>query len=255
MKLFIHPVFFLAVAVAVYYSAATFMVALVLAVFIHELCHAIGASFFGISPTRLSILPFGGAINIDCVFLSAKQKNIVLLAGPAGNFIAAVIFGILVWLFPVIFIYLEYLTVANFVTGLMNLLPIATLDGGKLLANYIGERPILWFSNIIFVALLSFSLYTFNFFISFFAIMMLLSVNFPHRSVFSSKLHAKTGSIVEYAVNADQTLFAVYKMVHKTRPTKFIVADRNNRAFYENDLEKWLMRYPADTRLFLCLAN
>lgn len=232
------------------------MVALILAVFIHELCHAIGASFFGISPTRLSILPFGGEINIDCVFLSAKQKNIILLAGPAGNFTAAVIFGLLVWLFPVIFIYLEYLVAANFLTGLMNLLPIATLDGGKILSNYIGERPILWFSNIIFLALLFFSLYAFNFLISFFAIMMLFSINFPYKNtVFSSKLHSKTGRIIECMVTADHTLLAVYKMVHKTRPTKFIIADRNNRAFYESDLEKWLMQYPADTRLFLCLAD
>ena len=191
-------------AVAVWYSATTFMVALVLAVLVHELCHGIAASFFGICPTRLSILPFGGCISIDCNFLSTRQRNIVLLAGPAGNFAVAVIFGILVWLFPIIFIYLEYLVAANFITGAMNLLPIATLDGGKVISNYTGEKPVLWFSNIVFAVLLCFSIYMFNFLIAAFAIMMIIMFNFPHKNtVFSSKLQQKTGAMFECAVDVN----------------------------------------------------
>jgi Zn-dependent protease len=249
-------VFFAVAAAAVYYSAGVFMAALILAVIIHELSHSIGAAAFGIVPTRLAILPFGGQIDIDCVFLTMRQKNIVLLSGAAGNFAAAVIFGVLVWLFPTAFLYLEYIVVANFITGFMNLLPLASFDGGKLAANYLGGRFILIFSNIVFGVLLFFSVSKFNFLLTFFAAVMIITINFEYKNTkYISKIHAKTGKVTECAVSSGQTIFAVYKLVDKTRPTKFIVSDKNNRTFYECDLEKWLTKYPADTKLFLCLLK
>jgi Zn-dependent protease len=223
---------------------------LILAVIIHELCHSIGASAFGIVPTQLSILPFGGKIDIDCEFLSNRQKNIVLLSGPTGNFTVAIIFGIMVWLFPTFFMYLEYIVVANFITGLMNLLPVTTFDGGKLISNYVGEKPILIFSNFIFIVLLIYSIWHFNFFGLLFAVMMIITINFEHKNTcFSSKIHTKMGKIIEYAIQSNQTIFTAYKMVNKTRPTKFVVTDRDNCIFYETDLEKWLTKYPIDTKI------
>jgi Zn-dependent protease len=250
VKLFIHPVFFAVVALAVYYSATVFMVALILAVVVHELSHSIGASCFGIVPTRLAILPFGGRIDIDCNFLTTRQKNIVLMSGPIGNFVIAIIFGVSVWLFPTAFLYLEYIVVANFITGFMNLLPIYSFDGGKLLASYTGDKPILIFSNIVLFTLLAFAIYKFNFFLLLFAIVMIICIKFEYKNTtYISKIHAKTGKIAEYAVSANQTIFTAYKSVDPNHPTKFIITDRDNRAFYENDLEKWLTKYPLDTKI------
>ncbi|MDR1917556.1 MAG: site-2 protease family protein [Christensenellaceae bacterium] len=250
MKLFIHPVFFVAVAVAVYYSATVFLVALILAVLVHELSHSIGASVFGIVPTRLAILPFGGQIDIDCEFLTTRQKNIVLLSGPIGNFVVAIIFGIAVWLFPTAFLYLEYIVVANFITGFMNLLPIYTFDGGKLISHYLGNKPVLMFSNIVFAVLLCFAIFKFNLLLTFFSVIIIISINFEYNSTkYISKIHTKTGKITEYAISANQTIFDVYKSVDAAHPTKFIIADKDNKFFYESDLEKWLTKYPIDTKI------
>jgi len=251
VKLFIHPVWILSIALAVYYSATVFLVALVLAVIIHELSHGLVAIAFGITPTRLSILPFGGQIDIDCDFLSRKRKDIVLLAGPAGNFVLSVIFGVLVWLFPTVFIYLEYIVTANFITGIMNLLPLSTLDGGKILSNHINGKIVLIFSNIVFAVVLMISIYYLNLLWIGFTVIMLISINLGTKTTkYVSKFRPKTGKVIEFAVNSKQTLFSVYKMLPTNSPAKFIITDKNNRVFYENDLELWLNKYSVHTKIF-----
>jgi Zn-dependent protease len=239
-------------AAAVFLSAALFMAALLAAVIIHELGHAFAARNFGISATRISIMPFGGSVDIDCGFLSARRKNIVLLAGPVANLFVAMLCGVMIWLFPVLFMCLEYLAAANFITGAMNLLPIYPLDGGKIISNYIAPKYILWASNFLFFVLLIFAVAVFNFLLIFFAAVMLVCINFEFKTTnYKSKFaqYQKTGKFVTVAVNSDQTLFSVYKAVDSRRPTQFIVVDRNNVAFYESDLEKWLLSNPIMTKI------
>jgi hypothetical protein len=86
----------------------------------------------------------------------------------------------------------------------------------------------------------------------FFAVVMLVSINFEFRTTsYKSKfaLRPKTGRFVSVAVTAEQTLFSAYKMADKSRPTQFIITDRGNSVFYESDLEEWLARNPSDTAI------
>ena len=81
----------------------------------------------------MTLTPFGGVLNLKTKILTSQQKTLIYLAGPVASLLFSMFFGVLVWLFPVIFIYLEYLVAANFLVGVINLLPVYPLDGGKIL--------------------------------------------------------------------------------------------------------------------------
>jgi hypothetical protein len=156
--------------------------ALLFAVIIHECGHGLMAKHYGLLGKRLSIFPFGGVIEIECSFLPRRDRALILLSGPAINFAACLVFAVLIWLFPTLFICFEYLSVANFLVGAINLLPIPTFDGFKIL-----------FPNF----------------------------RFRHKT-FVSKFRVKTGKVVEIMLNGNETLFEVYKYVDPVCPTKFI---------------------------------
>jgi Zn-dependent protease len=250
VKLIIHPLFILAVILAVASSAAAFMFAFVFAVIIHETSHIIVAKHYAIFPAKITLLPFGGQCDIDCRFLPKIHKIIILLGGAFGNSVACVVFGTLVWLFPTVFLYLEYIAAANFLTAVINLLPIFPFDGGKIAAEFINKKIMKIISCFAFAILLIISLIYFNIFLIFFSVVMLITINLNSaQTTLSSALRVKTGRFCEVAVNSHQTLFEIYKMVSPIYPTKFILTDCKNKFFYESDLEKLLITNPISTKI------
>lgn len=102
-------------------------------VFIHELGHALAASFFSWRIKRISLLPFGGVAEMDeHGNRPLKEEAIVTLAGPLQH----------VWMMGIAFIFYqlswmpenlyEQFVDFNMMVLVFNLLPIWPLDGGKL---------------------------------------------------------------------------------------------------------------------------
>ena len=99
---------------------------------VHELGHVV--AYWGATgrfpPLQLSV---GGITLKKIHFLSLRQEIVVLLAGPAANFIfVAVLYGVALHKasYGVCF-----LAAVSFCTGVYNLLPIGVLDGARLLQN------------------------------------------------------------------------------------------------------------------------
>lgn len=258
MRLFIHPLFILAAAVAIVFAATGFFIALTVAVVLHELAHAVVAKHLGAVVSRVTLTPFGGAINLQTKILTPRQKCYIYLAGPVASLLLSLLFGVMVWLFPNVFIYLEYLVAANFLVGVINLLPIYPLDGGKILSQYVPVKLILIWSDVIFAGVLLWSLITLNWWWTFFAIVILLQINWEFKQSlyldkFSYAGSAKTGKFVRCAVLSTTTLFSAYQMINKKHPTEFVVTDMDNRTFYESDIEKWLIAQPFNTIIQTCM--
>jgi len=156
----------------------------VTAVLVHEFSHALVASWLGVRTDKLRLLPFGAEINIDCTFLSKDKKVLILLAGSMGNIILAIALSSLLWLFPSVFLVVEILIIANAVPGILNLLPIYPLDGGKILCLATGKRKlVVWWSNIFFGALFVAScLFFFNIALLLMCVMMFVCINFDLKS-------------------------------------------------------------------------
>ena len=258
MRLVIHPLFILVVFVALVFSVVDFFVALTIAVVLHEVVHAMVARKIGAVISCVTLSPFGGVLKLKTNILNLNQKRLIYLSGPIASLFFCMLFGVLVWLFPVIFNYLEYLVVANFLVGIINLIPIYPLDGGKVLALYLPIKYIVIFSNIFMIGLLVFGIITFRWWWIFFAVITLIQINWDFKqSIYYDKFNyvgkPKTGKFVRYAVMSTMPLWHIYHMIDPKHPTEFIVTDNNNKIFYEKDLEHWLLKYDNYITLEHCL--
>lgn len=103
-------------------------------VLVHELGHAVVARSFGWTIREVKLLPFGGVMEVEeAGGISAKEDALVAIAGPLQN----VWMGLLAWGLGAWGIWdaawSDYVSQANLMIALFNLLPIHPLDGGKLL--------------------------------------------------------------------------------------------------------------------------
>lgn len=103
-------------------------------VFMHELGHVAAAMYYGWSITRLTILPFGGVVELDPPGReNAREEFWITISGPLMNglmlSITALlhIAGLLTWEQA------RFFAIGNASIALFNLLPLYPLDGGRLL--------------------------------------------------------------------------------------------------------------------------
>lgn len=134
-----------------------FIVALLVAITIHEFSHALLADRLG-DPTprlqgRLTLNPlahldpigtlmlilvhfgWGKPVQFDPYNLKNPQRDAALIsfAGPASNIVVAAFASLVVRLFPESIFYLAPLIQLNLILAVFNLIPIHPLDGGKVL--------------------------------------------------------------------------------------------------------------------------
>lgn len=120
------------------------------AVTLHELGHSFQALKYGVKVRDITLLPMGGLAQMEEMPEKPKQELAIALAGPLVNFaIAALLIGLGVLLqiqavltLPELYRslgeanwagLLAYLTSANLMLGLFNLIPAFPMDGGRVL--------------------------------------------------------------------------------------------------------------------------
>ncbi|GKU81430.1 M50 family metallopeptidase [Niallia sp. NCCP-28] len=137
----IHPLLWVVMAIGVMTAHFYDLCLLLFIITVHELGHAVAASFFSWRIKRISLLPFGGVAEMDeHGNRPLKEEVIVILAGPAQH----------IWMMILAYFLYEngYLSASiyevfisyNMIIFLFNLLPIWPLDGGKLLFLYISMK-------------------------------------------------------------------------------------------------------------------
>jgi stage IV sporulation protein FB len=124
----------LVVALAVATAHFIDLLLLLIIILIHELGHAMAASYFSWRIKKISILPFGGVAEMDeHGNRPLKEEAIVTIAGPLQHVWligAAFLFYHLDWMSAHLFqSFIQY----NLMIFIFNLFPIWPLDGGKFL--------------------------------------------------------------------------------------------------------------------------
>jgi len=248
VKIIIHPLFVLAIVLAVWAGFGFFVLACIVAVLIHEFSHAAAANYFGIRAKRLTLMPFGAQVNIDCAFLPRKQQIIILLAGAFGNIAAALAASSFMWMWPQFFTVLELFIMANASIAALNLIPIYPLDGGKVLST---PKSISYVAFGILFFIGCFVWFSWTFILL--SVFMLFTVWVDTKSEFTTKLvksmRIKNGPLREVAIRRDMTIFQVYKLVSHNSFTKFIITDMGNKEIFENQLENLLLTHRLDTKI------
>lgn len=123
---------------------------------LHELGHSFAAMNYGVPVRQIILTPIGGVAQLTHIPEKPIQEFIIAIAGPAVNFIIAVVMGVLIWvsgvtihnplfaltgvrtfswaaLFSYVFIY-------NIFLALFNLLPAFPMDGGRILRSLLAMR-------------------------------------------------------------------------------------------------------------------
>ncbi|MFD2670478.1 M50 family metallopeptidase [Marinicrinis sediminis] len=129
----IHPLFSFTLLLSILTGSFLEVTLLFTLVLIHEWGHVVAARSLGWKVIRVQILPFGGVAEMEEHFPPLWEEVVVALAGPAQNF----------WLIGLGWMMMElqwwgeawgmYVIEANLMIALFNFIPIAPLDGGKLL--------------------------------------------------------------------------------------------------------------------------
>lgn len=117
-------------------------------VVLHELGHSLTARHYGISVSRILLLPFGGMAQFERIPRNPRQEIVISLAGPAVNLLIVVALLPLIRWSVIDFRNLRLdpmgmvhgLFVVNVAMGLFNLLPIFPMDGGRILRAFLATR-------------------------------------------------------------------------------------------------------------------
>lgn len=127
-----------ALGLGAYGIALAYAVLLAASVLIHELAHALSARKFGWPTTRIVLNLWGGHTQFENFAASPGRSLIVALAGPAANFVLALIgWGALLLIDPsgVTNLLANILIWANFLVAAFNVLPGLPLDGGRIVES------------------------------------------------------------------------------------------------------------------------
>lgn len=127
-------------------------------VILHELGHSFMALEFDVPITQIVLLPIGGVAQMGRMPDKPSQEFLVAIAGPAVNFVLAIILGLAALLFSIdlsadqmvqslrgmgsleftpIF---AYVFATNIFLGVFNLLPAFPMDGGRVLRALLASR-------------------------------------------------------------------------------------------------------------------
>ena len=140
-RLRLHPLALLAPVIAAMLGPRQAVLALMIALAVHEAAHLLAARALGVGIRQLDLMPFGGAIRMENPYALAPAKVLaVAAAGPAGNLAALVTAAALAhWRVLSGGMALELIRV-NLTLMLFNLLPALPLDGGRMLWAMLAER-------------------------------------------------------------------------------------------------------------------
>ncbi|MGD9711430.1 MAG: site-2 protease family protein [Thermomicrobiales bacterium] len=127
-------------------------------VLLHELGHGLMAHQYGLKVRDISLLPFGGVARVEQMPSNARVESAVALAGSLTNLAVAVTLMpvLLLWMVfsgqslgqllqlhrfdtPSLQSLVLYLYLANLLLGLINLLPMFPMDGGRVLRSVLSE--------------------------------------------------------------------------------------------------------------------
>ncbi len=121
--------------------AVAFYAAVFFCVVVHELGHALAAQRFGITTSRITLLPIGGLAQLESPPKTALSELVIALAGPAVNVVIAAVISASIWLTSgavelirpstLVTGFLRDLAIANAALVLFNMIPALPMDGGR----------------------------------------------------------------------------------------------------------------------------
>lgn len=274
-----HPLFVMLCCVFAYYGYFALLCSYLLCLIIHEMAHSLMAARLGYKLNHIKIMPHGASIGGNNIYFSYKDEVFIAVAGPLSNFVLLILTMALWWLWPSAYVYTLDFFVANAVVGVVNLLPVYPLDGGRvllaLLSQKISRKTAVRILRIIGVIISSciitgFVVSTFfvpNYTMLFFGVFLFVTSLCDYHNigyVRVNNLEYKLSRINKgiklrnVAVNPEITLYKLYSQISPFNITNFTVLDDNMHVvgqISEKQLQHLVTIYPANVRLKVILSQ
>lgn len=278
IKFIVHPLFILFLFVFIYQGLFNVLIAYLITIILHEFAHYLVANKLGYRLNKFTLMPHGISLSGQNMLFSPKDEVVIALAGPICNLCVAIIGVAMWWLFPVTYVYTDVFVFANFWTGLLNLMPIFPMDGGRVALALLGKKITrkkafkllkivgIVVSGILLAIFLATLFIQVNFTFLIMGIFCLLTVlwedktNIYKRSSFlDSKANGlKRGLIVrELAVHQETTLYKLVAQIRSDSITNFRVLKEDLSILgyiNENQIEKLIQIYPSSATLSTILS-
>ena len=274
-----HPLFVLMCCGFVYFGYFGLLASYILCLLFHEFAHAIVAKRLGYKLNKINLMPHGVSISGNNVYFCYKDEIKIAIAGPLSNFVFVVVLLALWWAFPQIYVYTYDLYVSNLVIGVVNLLPIYPLDGGRILLAILSKKTNrkkalkvvqilgVTLSSLIVVLFVATTFYTPNFTLLFFGVFLFTTSVCETKNIQYTRINNleykisrinKGVAIKNIAVNKDITLYKLYSFVSPFSITNFTVVDSNLKIvkqITEKELNRLIAIYPSNVKLDFILSQ
>ncbi len=211
---------------------------------LHEYAHAFAAERFGYGLRKIKVMPYGISMSLEDG-MDPEHEIVIAAAGPAVNIFTWIVLAGIWWLAPTTYAATQPIADASLFTGLINLLPVCPLDGGRILrcALSLKLRP----STVVKImravgmafgvcgvaACITLMVLGANFTYATIGMFVIVSLAIPGDGRYE-RLYARAATgkrlgrglkVRELMVDKDLTLFELYKMLRPDCYTKFVITD------------------------------
>ena len=258
--------------------AIFFILAAVISVTLHELGHAVVASFFNIRSKNLILLPIGGTASIEKFPDNPMQELAISIAGPLMNIIIAL--GLWWLTLPHVSFWsippdmgehpgqglLYIIRIGNLGLAAFNLIPAFPMDGGRMLRallgfryNYIRATVIAGvISKLVAVGLIGAGIVVLSFYPAVIGVFILLSAGTEEYYLRLRSLvrGVKVKDVMMYdftSLQADMTVHEAAQLLNNNHSKYFILMDGNSPAGSLNRVE--IVKAMADMHYARPLRN
>lgn len=170
-------------------------------VLLHELGHALSARRYGVQTLDIILSVIGGLARLTKLPEKPWQELVVAIAGPAVNFVIAILIGLFLWLtgnfhLPVIAVidgsnFLFILAFANIGLAVFNLIPAFPMDGGRILRAALSMKLsrvratfiAMLIGQILAVCFAAYGIYDSNYTLLFIAVFVFTAATSEYRAV------------------------------------------------------------------------
>ncbi|HFA47866.1 MAG TPA: site-2 protease family protein [Bacteroidetes bacterium] len=246
---------------------------------LHELGHALTARRYGITTSRITLLPIGGLASMEKMPENPVHELWVALAGPAVNFVIAMVLGMVIYFttgFPTLGSLQESMSLTadnflfqlffvNMLLAVFNLIPAFPMDGGRVLRALLSMTTDRVRATAIAASVGRFLAIGFIFFGIFNDFWLVFIGIFIYLGASAEEYHESTGAALEGHTVADvlmrqfrtlypsQPLQRAVELLLDSQDTEFIVLDINGAkavgTLTSKDILEGLTRFGKDARI------
>ena len=217
-------------------------------IILHELAHILMAKKLGYTLSKFELSMLGASMNLENEDFYGNDELLISIAGPFFSLLIFIISCCSWWIIPVLYVYTFDFAIVNLFIFVTNILPLYSLDGGRVLVciiqkyknRKIGIKIVkcigVVFSLLLFILFLCSCFFTINFSIGIFSVFLFVSSTssiggyFKKISIQKKLNSLKNSQFLEtktFIFSDNARLIDLYRKLENQTYSAFLVMNKN----------------------------